>query len=249
MSSTQHDDFPADDEYRSLSVAAVLALVLGLLSPAVLVWQLLVVLPCLAVVLAVVALRGIARSGAAGRGLALIGMAVALLSLGAWGGYRTAYRQRVHAQAAPTADLMLELLSEGNTQDAFLLTLGDKERGVLAAHFAGDHSAEQTDDGQFHDGHSHDGPNSPEQQLEQFLDMAGVEALVASAPFEGWTIVSRGPVVPRPGGRLAIAQTYEVRPAAGPARRYAVGLEGPSNAAAPPVWRVIGVTQADANAL
>lgn len=248
---TDHDDFPADENYRSLSAAAVLSLVLGLLSPGLLLWPLLVVLPCLAIVTATIALRRIAADESAGRGLALTGLGLGVMCLASWGGYKLAHNGRLHAQAAPTAQRMLELLGEGDNQNAFLLTKNAKERAVVADYFRQPEAARQAEHEHEHE-HDHDhgssnGPpqpaaaSTPEADLAELLQRPEIKLLVDSRPFESVRRIANGSILYPSAKRVALIQTYEVRPAQGPTRRFRITLDRTSPGAAPPVWRVIGV--------
>lgn len=257
---TDHDDFPADETYRSLSATAVLSLVLGLLSPGLFLWPLLVVLPCLAIVTAFAALRRIAADESAGRGLALVGLGLGVMCLASWGGYKLAYNGRLHAQAAPTAQLILELLGEGDNQNAFLLTKNAKDRGAVADYFRQPTATRQADDdheGHDHEGHDHEGhdhddsegshppgaaPSTPEADLADLLLRPEIKLLVESRPFESVRKVANGSIFYPGANRVALTQTYEVRPAKGPTRRFLITLDRTSAGSGPPVWRVIGVT-------
>lgn len=129
MSSASHQptvsslDETAVTTYRSISLAAVLALVFGCASALALIHPFLWVIPAVAVVIAIVALRGIAREGAnlTGRGLALTGMVLALF-FGTWAPTRIITRQaHLYRQARPYADQWLELMRAGKILEAHQL--------------------------------------------------------------------------------------------------------------------------------
>ncbi|TWT85858.1 hypothetical protein Pla123a_06650 [Posidoniimonas polymericola] len=242
---TDHDDFSTEETYRTLSAAAVLSLVLGLLSPGLFLWPLLVVLPCLAIATALIALHRISVADAAGRGLALAGLGLGVMCLSSWGGYKLAYDTRLHAQAAPTAELMLKLLGEGDKQNAFLLSKNAKDRPAVAEYFLQPEATRQADAEQAATGS--DGsppqaaPSTPDADLVQFLERPEIQQLIEIGPFESIKRVSSGSIYSSSNRRATLSQTYEVRPEQGPTRRYMITLDRTSVGSAPPVWRVIGV--------
>ncbi len=129
MSSASHQphvsslDETAVSTYRSISLAAVLALVFGCASALALIHPFLWVIPAVAVVIAIVALRGIAREGAnlTGRGLAITGLVLALF-FGSWAPTRIVTRQsHLYRQARPYADQWLELMRAGKLYEAHQL--------------------------------------------------------------------------------------------------------------------------------
>ena len=118
------------EQYRALSRAAVLALLLGFASALVLVSPLLVMVPLAAVFTAVVALRSIAAGNGqlAGRGIATAGLCLAVLLTG-WGLARHFSRQATVAdQAIRLADGWLGLVRDGQLAAAHQLTLAPSRR-------------------------------------------------------------------------------------------------------------------------
>lgn len=116
-------DETAVTTYRSISLAAVLALLFGCASALALVHPFLWVVPVVAVVTAIFALRGIAREGAnlTGRGLAIMGLVLALF-FGTWAPARIVTRQmHLYRQARPYADQWLELVRAGQLYEAHQL--------------------------------------------------------------------------------------------------------------------------------
>jgi hypothetical protein len=118
--------------YRSISLAAVLALVFGCASALALIHPFLWVIPVVTIVIAVVAMRGIAREGAnlTGRGLAITGLVLALF-FGCWAPTRILTRQSyLYRQARPYADQWLELVRDGKIFEAHQLmqTVGERQK-------------------------------------------------------------------------------------------------------------------------
>jgi hypothetical protein len=117
-------EFQASDEieYRSVDPLAIVALVVGLISPLALGFPILVVVP---IVGALVALAAVARIGRdawrSGRAVALVGLALSSCFLVApLARYATA-EWLLPRQARPVADRFLELLQEGRPEEALLL--------------------------------------------------------------------------------------------------------------------------------
>lgn len=118
------------DQYRALSRAAVVALMLGLASALMLIHPLFVIVPLGAVFAAVVALRTIAtlRGQLTGWGIATAGLCLAMLFTG-WGLARHFSRQATIAdQAIRLADGWLGLVRDGELARAHQLTLPPSKR-------------------------------------------------------------------------------------------------------------------------
>lgn len=124
--------------YRRISVSAVIALVLGIASALALVHPFLWTVPAAAVVVAIFALRAIANESSmlTGRGLALTGLALALV-FGMWAPARTLSRQwQLYHQARVFADEWLALVHEGKLYEAHQLTVPHAERQIANADLA-----------------------------------------------------------------------------------------------------------------
>jgi hypothetical protein len=124
---------PEDAEiarYRAVSSAAVVGLILGLLSPLALVDPLLWLVPAIAIAVSALALRRIARRRPAliGRRAALAGLLLSMLlgvaALSDWFGYRWFVR----CEAVRFADLWFVQLADDQPQRAYQLTLGPRAR-------------------------------------------------------------------------------------------------------------------------
>lgn len=129
------DHVEGDAAYRPVSPLAVLGLVLALASPLALVTAWLLPLPIVAAVVCWAATADVRRSEGTktGRGIALAGLAIALMVLGAMQG-RDAVAQRLHADAAaPVAKAFLENLRAGELAAAHELTLGRRLRQPTTA--------------------------------------------------------------------------------------------------------------------
>ena len=121
---------PAVESYRAVSRSAVAAALLGIASPLVLVSPLLAVIPLAALVTAVVGLRNIATSGGqlVGRRPALIGLCLALFSLGCGMGWSLSRQSRIESQSRKFADEWLAIIAAGDHQRAHQMRLTPMER-------------------------------------------------------------------------------------------------------------------------
>lgn len=116
--------------YRGVSVAAVLALALGLACSLALAHPFLWVLPPVTIAIALIALRAIHAedSTVTGHWLAVIGLLLALI-FGLWAPARVISRQaHLYRQGRQFADQWLELVRAGKLYDAHQLTLPHNER-------------------------------------------------------------------------------------------------------------------------
>jgi hypothetical protein len=123
-------DETAVASYRGVSVLAVLTLILGLASALALAHPFLWVLPPATLVIGWLALRaiGVEGSNLTGRGLALLGMALAMV-FGVWAPAQILTRQaKIYAQARVFADEWLELIRAGKLHAAHQLAVMEIER-------------------------------------------------------------------------------------------------------------------------
>lgn len=115
-----------DDEptYRSISVMALVSLLLGITAPLCVMAPLLFVLPIAGIVLALLALRNIATSDGTliGRTAALIGLALSIASICMTVARAKVSEEMLSQQARATAMEWIELLQAGNTDEAFEMT-------------------------------------------------------------------------------------------------------------------------------
>lgn len=218
LESHDYDASEFADSYQSLSVLAVLALLFGLLSPAVMFGTLAALLPCGAIFLAIVALGQIARSDGAvvGRGLATWGLALGVASLSAWVAYGQAHRHLVHQAAATVAQEWLDSIQQRRVEDAFLLTLPSDQRAAVAAFFdspesqAGEASQEDGASGESHGGSpSPPEPETPAQRLEEYRNSPDVAHLLGEQGLTGYRLLSRGAIASS-ARRAQVEQTYEI---------------------------------------
>lgn len=119
-----------EEAYRDVSRAAIAALVLGIVSPLVLVSPLLALVPLLAILLAIIALRGIRASDGQMVGWlpAVIGLCLALFSLGANASWSLSRQAYLEAQSHQFADEWLAILARGDQQLAHQFHLTPLER-------------------------------------------------------------------------------------------------------------------------
>lgn len=115
-------------EYRTLSVLAIVSLVFGLASPLSLLAPLLLAIAFFGAAASVIALQRISSSGGllAGRGVALVGLALCVASIGAVYGRAIVTRQLLSRQAQAVAMQWFELLQSGQAEQAHELTLKRK---------------------------------------------------------------------------------------------------------------------------
>jgi hypothetical protein len=119
------DDPPEVSEYRTMSALAIVAFVFGLASPLCFWAPLLMGIPLFGAALAIVALRRIAASDGAmaGRGLALVALAICLVSATASISHDRVTRHLRSNHAEELARRWIGLLLAGKTQEAFQLTV------------------------------------------------------------------------------------------------------------------------------
>jgi hypothetical protein len=166
---TYEPAFHADDEdpaveYRSLSVLAVVSLVIGLAAPLCFIGPLLMAVPLLGIAVSIVALRQIHSSGGAlaGRWLAAAGLALSVGSIAAYYS-RDAFLKYIRTnQAAAFGKDWIEIVQSGNLDAAFRLTVaGAQPRPQMPE----------------------PGMPAPEKTpLEQFKDDPIIKSLVAAGP-------------------------------------------------------------------
>lgn len=216
--SASNNDVVGDDldpvvAYRPISSAAVAALLLGLASPLALAWTLFWILPLLGVLVALAALRNIARSEGtlAGRWAALVGIALSLL-VGAMAISSKYVRNRTVAeQATPWGIKWCELLLEGKAAEALELKQDPMTRrpfSTLAEYYENNDAAKE--------------------RLAEFREEELV-ALLLNAP-DGST-VTPGPVdqVERSRGGYVVVRAFTLEPGAATA-------DGAKQYAAPTVF-------------
>jgi hypothetical protein len=112
-------------EYRTLSVLAIASLAFGLASPLSLLAPLLLAIAFFGAAASIIALQRISSSGGllAGRGVALVGLALCVASIGAVYGRTIVTRQLLSHQAHAVALQWFELLQSGQAEQAHELTL------------------------------------------------------------------------------------------------------------------------------
>lgn len=128
----------ADQSYRSLSVLAVVAFVLGLASVFVLAADLLLIVPLMAIAVSLLALSRIAANSEVltGRPLARTGLAIAVVCSVAWLVKGQMQQQLLAQQASPVAVAFIEHVLAEDFEQAYLLTLDPPERVPASFHDA-----------------------------------------------------------------------------------------------------------------
>lgn len=124
------DELPEVENYKALSLTAVLTLIAGLASLLVLVHPLLTAIPLVAITLGIVSLRTIATSPRhiAGKSLAVVGLCLGTMFLG-WGlGGHFVHQWLVRQQAREFADDWLKILATGDKYRAHQLHVASEYR-------------------------------------------------------------------------------------------------------------------------
>jgi hypothetical protein len=125
-----HADDPEQTAYRSLSVLAIISLVLGLAAPFAFIGPLLLAIPLFGIAISLLALRQIAASeGAlAGRWAAIVGLSLCIASMVApYSRDQLERAIRTH-QAKEFGRSFIEILTAGQTERAFHMTFDGVRR-------------------------------------------------------------------------------------------------------------------------
>ncbi len=191
--------------YRQISRFAIFSLLFGLLSATSLIHPLLWVVPVIATVLAIAALRGMAANPElAGRPLALLGLILALL-LGSWGATWILGRQAIlNRQARQYAEQWFDLVRQGDYHRAHQLSLSYYER-LPAGESLEEFYAEREIDF-----------NQPEEvmeaghlQLQSFLESEPIKTMVGAGDFRV-TFASNGVILRESSLSTLIEQVFSV---------------------------------------
>jgi hypothetical protein len=189
------DDVESLDNYRSLSVLALVTLVVGLASPLAFTAPIALAIPLLGIALALVALRRIATSEGllAGRGLAIIGLAFSIASLLAVLSFGQATRFLLVRQAEEFARGWLETVLSGDTRRAFSLTTRGAQPDLPV-----------------------DQPGTAQQNpYDGFMDHPAIKQLLEVGPRGSVQLESTTSYDRRAHGQCWINQRYLVSPASG----------------------------------
>jgi len=141
-----HDDVQALAEYRSVSKLAVAALLVGLASVLALLSPGLLGLSLLGVILSLLAIRRIARSGGelVGRPAAIVGLVLSLAVGAGLLSHRTTVQRMVAQQAGPWALEWCELVKAGDLEVALELTRPSSVRRQLDQELVDYYAADET---------------------------------------------------------------------------------------------------------
>ncbi|MCA9241964.1 MAG: DUF4190 domain-containing protein [Planctomycetales bacterium] len=232
-----HDASELDDAYQSLSPLAVASLLLSLAAPAVFVWPLLLIVPCAAAVLALIAMGKIARSDGVltGRGLALAAIAISVFCVAGWLAGEQTYARLMNGRAAPVAEAWLERMKEQDARAAFLMTLDPPTRAAAIAHLRSDEQAQGRQEGS--PGGVQEGDFDA--KIEDFRQAYTARKLLSDQPIESFRLVSRGDVLSASAYSVVVFQTWEVRFQGGANQTYVLRLECRFQKQGPPFWRLI----------
>lgn len=134
LSTFHSDDVEGLTDYRTLSVSAIVSLVIGLLSLLAFTAPLARVIPVIGIVAALVALRRIAVSNGnlAGSGAAKAGLALSIASLLAVLSYNQVMKQLQVRRAEEFGRQWLQAVQAGDTRRAFRLTMKGAEPDLPA---------------------------------------------------------------------------------------------------------------------
>lgn len=215
----------AESSYRSLNPLAVVGLLLGLASPLLYFAPLLTVLPVLAIGVCAVALGQIAKTPEylTGRGMALVGMTLAVAVLCSYHVSGLLEKRLLSAQAEPYALEWIELVRNSQVEQAYQLTLDARSRAAIEA-------AEKR------------GEPSTVISSEEFASQSAVKALTQVGSAGKVRHRYDGALMRQKRGNLQLSQMYDVQSSDGQTVEVALlmqrtaGREG-----APAVWRVINV--------
>ncbi len=132
----QGDDPEQTTEYSTLSVLAIISLVIGVVAPLAIVSPLLLAIPLFGIAVALLALRRIAVSEGtlAGRWAAIVGLALCIAS--AVGPFSHSFAQRTirSNQAAEFGRSWIAMVTSGDSKQAFRLTVdGSRPQPPLEA--------------------------------------------------------------------------------------------------------------------
>jgi hypothetical protein len=124
--------------YRSLSKAAIVAIILGVASFGALLQPLLLIVPLVAIVAGILALRSISVStaGLAGRWLAVIGVLLAVFFASTATARFISRDWIVTARARRFADDWLQMAAEGRREEAYEMTLSPAQRQLPGTELA-----------------------------------------------------------------------------------------------------------------
>jgi hypothetical protein len=217
-------------EYRSPSVLALIALVLGLASPLVFVAQILLAVPLFGIGVSLVALAKIAASKGqlSGRWAALVGLSLSVACLSAAESRIWMAEWRMAGQARPVAQEWLAHLLQGEGEAAFQMTAAAQRAAMDAA------EAEPPMLG------------SGQTPLEEFLGHPVVKALLEMGPQAQVQLVGTQNVMRTTPYQAIVEQHFRVQPVErGTPWTVAITLEqrGLVEDGEAPVWRVANFEQ------
>ena len=192
-----------DEAYRSLSVMALVAMVLGIASPLVFAAPLLLILPLLALTCSVLALRRIAASPdvLTGRALAQIGLLLALTCLTAVGVKGYVAKQLLARQTEPIARQWIDFVVKGNTAESYLMTFAPVTRSDQRERLASTTSSAEGE--------------TPQQKLASYAEQSVVKRLQTLGSGHQTSVLRNGAIEWLGKGRVRFLQEFEVRDAAG----------------------------------
>jgi len=111
-------------EYVAVNATAVVSVILGVVSALAVLGTVLLIIPLAAIIVGIIALGQIHRSGGTetGRGIAILGIVIALACIGAVGGKEFLYQQQVRREQGQIIELIERVgkdFNQGNYDDAW----------------------------------------------------------------------------------------------------------------------------------
>lgn len=213
------EEFQQEQQYQSLCVSAIISLVLGILSPLVLLGAVLALAPAGAILMATHSLSRIRQSDGAlaGRTMALAGLALGVGSLSMWAAQQQVAYYLEHRRAGEVAERFFHRLASGELPQAYLMTLNAEDRGAMRTYFAENpvtdrlHEHAPHGDTPAHASHAlPPGQASPTDRWFDFRELPAVRDLAEGPAIESIALTRRAAIEPRGPGRKQLSQSYQI---------------------------------------
>ena len=218
-------------EYRSLTPAAIVGLILGLFAPVAFLSPLLVLVPVVGIVFSLIALRKIATSDGSvvGRPAAMAGLILSTICAAAFLSQAIGMKWLANRQAIPVAQEWFQLLAEGNPQAAIELTADPAGRKAVGPELVDYYASDET----------------AYKRLQDFVQSPAIRALLALGDKANVRYYNHAGFGRLPGGRWQVAQHYAVTFHESPddkPKTFFILLslqKDPATATSPGGWRIL----------
>jgi hypothetical protein len=218
-------------EYRTLTPAAIVGLILGLFAPVAFLSPLLVLVPVAGIVCSLFALRKIATSDGSvvGRPAAMAGLVLSTICAAAFLTETIGLKWLANRQAIPVAQEWFQLLAEGNPQAAIEMTADPAGRKAVGSNLVDYYASDET----------------AYKRLQDFVQTPAIRALLAlgdKAQVRYYNHLGFGRLQ---GGRWQVAQHYAITfpdSSEGKPKTFFMLLslqKDPTTATSPGGWRVL----------